>query len=73
MGWYCLILLQAYYYYHKCQSYYSMSLSSNWFAVLLDGKYLLDTAACSLFGLSVLILLKGGGGAWVEFSLLALA
>ena len=27
---------------------------------------------CSLFGLSVLILLKGGGGAWVEFSLLAL-
>ena len=28
---------------------------------------LLDAAACSVFGLSVSLLLKGGGGAWVEF------
>ena len=28
---------------------------------------LLDAAVFSLFGMSVLLLKKGGGGAWVEF------
>ena len=28
---------------------------------------LLDVAGCSVFGFLVLLLMKGGGGAWVEF------